>query len=320
VYNTSPPEQIAHLFSNAGNRVVVTESQFLPRIREVATGASQIAHLVCVDGEAEGAITLGELEAGGDPEFDFDAAWRAVEPTDLATIIYTSGTTGPPKGVEITHRNVTAQAEAIEHLFGLRSGWHILSYLPPAHIADRVTSHYSTMLFGAVTTPLDDPRKLPAALADVRPHLFFGVPRVWEKAKSAIDAGLAGVPLDQLRAVVSGHAHYDHFLDVPHILELAPGARTYTNMSGRNILAALAPDRPDGCMNAPSPVIERQRVIAPRERVIERERVVIAPDNRMVVAPENQVVVQPAESTRVTTGSSTSRSCFIDLNGFERCY
>jgi hypothetical protein len=67
-------------------------------------------------------------------------------------------------------------------------------------------------------------------------------------------------------------------------------------------------------------VVERQRVIAPRERVIERERVVIAPENRMVVAPENQVVVQPAESTLVTTGSSTSRSCFIDLNGFERCY
>ena len=56
----------------------------------------------------------------------------------------------------------------------------------------------------------------------------------------------------------------------------------------------------------------RQRGIAPRERVVERERV--------IVAPENRVVVQPAESTLVTTGSSTSRSCFIDLNGFERCY
>jgi len=53
-------------------------------------------------------------------------------------------------------------------------------------------------------------------------------------------------------------------------------------------------------------------VIAPREQVVERERVVIAPENRMVV--------QPSASTLVTTGSSTSRSCFIDLNGFERCY
>jgi len=67
-------------------------------------------------------------------------------------------------------------------------------------------------------------------------------------------------------------------------------------------------------------IVERQRVIAPRDRVIERERVVIAPQNRTVVAPETQVVVRPAEPTLVTTGSSTSRSCFIDLRGFERCY
>jgi len=59
-------------------------------------------------------------------------------------------------------------------------------------------------------------------------------------------------------------------------------------------------------------IVERQRVIAPRERVIERERV--------VVAPENRVVLEPSDSGIVTTGSSTSRSCFIDLNGFERCY
>jgi len=79
---------------------------------------------------------------------------------------------------------------------------------------------------------------------------------------AAIDAGLAGVGLSEIRAIVTGHAHYDHFMDVPHVMELSPAALTYTNMTGRNILAALAPDRPDGCTNAPSPVIDRQRVIA----------------------------------------------------------
>ena len=59
-------------------------------------------------------------------------------------------------------------------------------------------------------------------------------------------------------------------------------------------------------------VIERQRVIAPRERVVERERVRDRAGKPVVVAPR--------ESGVVTTGSSTSRSCFIDLNGFERCY
>jgi hypothetical protein len=73
--------------------------------------------------------------------------------------------------------------------------------------------------------------------------------------------------------------------------------------------------------------------VAPRERVIERERVVIAPRQsaiaprervvereRVVIAPDDQVLVEPRESGIFTTGYSTSRSCFIDRNGFERCY
>lgn len=79
---------------------------------------------------------------------------------------------------------------------------------------------------------------------------------------AAVDAGLAGIALDDVRAVVSGHAHYDHLLDVPRVLERAPHAVAYTNVSGQHILAALAPDRP-GCTNAqPQPLIARDRVVA----------------------------------------------------------
>ncbi len=78
----------------------------------------------------------------------------------------------------------------------------------------------------------------------------------------AIDDGLAGIALDQIRAVISGHAHYDHFMDVPRILERAPNAVAYTNLSGRNMLAALAPDRPAGCSNTPASPLERARVVA----------------------------------------------------------
>ena len=189
IYNTSAPEQIAYLFGNAGNKVVFTERQFVPRIKEIS---GSIEHIICVDGPAEGASTLDDLDSPED--FDFDAAWRAVEPEDLATIIYTSGTTGPPKGVELTHANLITEARAVRGVFPVEEGWRILSYLPAAHIADRVTSHYSMMLFGAETTCLDDPRKLAGALPDTRPHLFFGVPRVWEKFKSAIDMALAAEP------------------------------------------------------------------------------------------------------------------------------
>lgn len=88
----------------------------------------------------------------------------------------------------------------------------------------------------------------------------LGVPLPPDEA--AIDAGLAGLDLSQLRAVISGHAHYDHLLDVAPILLRAPTATAYTNLSGRNMLAALAPERPAGCTNTPATPIARSRIVA----------------------------------------------------------
>jgi long-chain acyl-CoA synthetase len=190
IYNTSAPEQISYLFENAGNKVVFCDERFLPRIQEVRGG---VEHIVCVDdvSDVDGVLTLAGLEAKGDPDFDFDAAWQAVESSDLATIIYTSGTTGPPKGVELTHANVIAETDAVRILFEARPGDRVLSYLPAAHIADRVTGQYFAILFGIQVTCVADLTKLGEALADCRPHSFFAVPRVWQKLKAAIDAGLA---------------------------------------------------------------------------------------------------------------------------------
>jgi hypothetical protein len=79
----------------------------------------------------------------------------------------------------------------------------------------------------------------------------------------AIDAGLVDVPLAELRAIVSGHAHYDHLIDVPHILTRAPSAVAYTNLTGRHMLAALAPDRAASCTSAaPAVTLARERVVA----------------------------------------------------------
>ena len=188
IYNTSAPEQIEYLFSNAGNKVVCCDERFLPRIREMS---SSVEHIVCVDGEAEGAMSLEQLESRGAPDFDFEAAWRAVESSDLATIIYTSGTTGPPKGVELTHANLIAETDATRSVFDVSPGDRGVSYLPAAHIADRVTAQYFAILFGIQVTCVADLTKLAEALADARPHALFAVPRVWQKIKAGIDAGLA---------------------------------------------------------------------------------------------------------------------------------
>lgn len=102
---------------------------------------------------------------------------------------------------------------------------------------------------------------------------------------AAIDAGLAGEPLDDLVAVVSGHAHYDHFIDVPHILDVALNARVYTNATGRHILAALSPDR-TGCTSAAAgPVIDRTRVVAMDDALASHTDYTNCPDQRPDGAP-----------------------------------
>ncbi|MBI5516959.1 MAG: hypothetical protein HY909_24465 [Deltaproteobacteria bacterium] len=78
----------------------------------------------------------------------------------------------------------------------------------------------------------------------------------------AITAGLVPVPLGELSAVVTGHAHYDHLLDVPSVLRRAPRATLYANRTARHLLAALAPDRPLCDAAAPASPLARDRVLA----------------------------------------------------------
>src|SRR3954447_7379743 len=76
VYNTLAPEQIAHLFGNAGNRVVICEEQFLDQIRAAAAATqTAVEHIVCVDAAPEGTIALTDLEAGTADGFDFEESW-----------------------------------------------------------------------------------------------------------------------------------------------------------------------------------------------------------------------------------------------------
>ena len=137
IYNTSAPDQIRYLFSNAENKVVVTEKDFLPAVK--AAGAD-LAHVIVVDADVDGCLTLEHLESlGAKADFDFDSAWRAVRPDDVATLIYTSGTTGPPKGVELTHANLMAAFSAIVDL--LEHGTERPNHVLPAARAHRRPGH-----------------------------------------------------------------------------------------------------------------------------------------------------------------------------------
>jgi long-subunit acyl-CoA synthetase (AMP-forming) len=202
IYNTSSPEQIAYVFGNARNDVVITEKQFLDRVMAARASAAGPTHVICIDADEPGATSLEELERRGDPGFDFEATWRAVDPDDPVTLIYTSGTTGPPKGVELTHANMLAQCRAVAPVLPLRAGARITSYLPSAHAADRWSSHYNQIVYGLQTTTVADARRIAAVLPEVRPTVWGGVPRIFEKLMAGLEAAIAAEPDGARRAAL----------------------------------------------------------------------------------------------------------------------
>jgi long-chain acyl-CoA synthetase len=198
IYNTSSPEQAEFLLRDSGAKIGVVEPSFRDRM--------STEHVIEVD-------LLDELE--GDPGFDFDAAWQAVEPEDVLTLIYTSGTTGDPKGVQLTHRNMTFTMDAYDQVLHFPRGGRVVSYLPMAHIAERNCSHYFPMAFGFTVTCCPNAREVVSYFPEVRPSWFFAVPRIFEKLKAAIESGPGvddpaalreSLGLDQLAALNVGAA------------------------------------------------------------------------------------------------------------------
>jgi long-chain acyl-CoA synthetase len=189
IYQTAAPEQIEYVISDAGARVIVTESMFLDQIDRVKGSLPELEHVVVVDREG-GTNTLSDLE-GVDPGFDPSPISDAIEPDDLLTLIYTSGTTGPPKGVQLTHRNLLSLVSSVEDVIELpKRGSKVVSWLPAAHIAERGAHYYLPVTRGVEVTICPDPRKIVEFLPQVRPTWFFAVPRIFEKLKSGLEAKL----------------------------------------------------------------------------------------------------------------------------------
>ena len=193
IYQTAAPEQIEYVVSDAGARAIVTESMFLEQIDRVKESLPELEHVVVVDREG-GTNTLSDL-AGVDPAFDPSPISKAIEPDDLLTLIYTSGTTGPPKGVQLTHRNLLSLVSSVEDVIELpKRGSKVISWLPAAHIAERGAHYYLPVTRGVEVTICPDPRKIVEFLPQVRPTWFFAVPRIFEKLKSGLEAKLDRVP------------------------------------------------------------------------------------------------------------------------------
>jgi long-subunit acyl-CoA synthetase (AMP-forming) len=198
IYMQYGPEQIRHVVTDAGARTIITEQQFLATVLEARKELADLEHVIVVDGEApEGVVTLEEVLANPDPDFDAEASVAQLGPQDLLTIIYTSGTTGPPKGVQLSHRNLLAAVEQAEQLIAFPRDGRVISWLPAAHVAERNAHHYLPIVYGLQITCCDNPREILGYLPEVRPSWFFAVPRIWEKLKAGLEAMVAGQPEDQ---------------------------------------------------------------------------------------------------------------------------
>ncbi|HEY7138407.1 MAG TPA: AMP-dependent synthetase/ligase [Acidimicrobiia bacterium] len=192
IYNSSSPDQIAYLVRHSGATVAVIEATFLDRFVASGVHPGQIAHVIVVDdADVSGEAMHTWDDALGSQPVELARAAAAVDPDDVATVIYTSGTTGPPKGVVIDHANVAWTIESLRRTLHAVEveGSRLVSYLPMAHVAERMVSHYQAMAFGYEVTTCPEAGQIGAYLADVRPNILFAVPRVWEK----IHAGLQGV-------------------------------------------------------------------------------------------------------------------------------
>ncbi|MCC7538234.1 MAG: AMP-binding protein [Deltaproteobacteria bacterium] len=202
IYTTSSAEQCQYIADHSDSAIVVVENaEQLAKILEVRGQLPKLKAIVLMSGDSsvEGVHTWARtMELGRSvPESELDARTAAQKPDDVCTLIYTSGTTGNPKAVMITHHNLVWTSRATFEAFGgALPDERAISYLPLSHIAEQAISIYAAATAGGCTWFAESLEKLGENLREVRPTLFVGVPRVWEKIQAKIlEVGAQSSPL-----------------------------------------------------------------------------------------------------------------------------
>jgi long-chain acyl-CoA synthetase len=114
---------------------------------------------------------------------DFDIKYP--KPEDLHTIIYTSGTTGTPKGVMHSKKNFMVSVQTLSDVIKVPDNPRMFSYLPLAHVAERLIWTYFLNLGGQIRFP-ESLETFASDLEATQPHAFFAVPRIWAKFQESI--------------------------------------------------------------------------------------------------------------------------------------
>ncbi len=200
LYSTLPAKQVEDIVRDAGARVLIVSDaeQFakalevkaeLPAIEKVLVMADEVS---LGDGEFDWALRWREVLEGGAARLDeipeLERRAEAVQPDDLASLIYTSGTTGEPKGAMLTHNNFASNAVASGRALAVTPDDAFQSFLPLAHVFERLCGHYLPLTEGASIGYTESMRTLQLNLSEIKPTVLLGVPRIWELLMAGIQA------------------------------------------------------------------------------------------------------------------------------------
>jgi len=199
IYTTNSPHECKYIVENSESSVILVENQGQwDKIAEVREDIDCLKYIALMKGtEIDDEMTLSweAFMAKGDEvdESVIDARMAALEQDQLATLIYTSGTTGPPKGVMLSHNNLASTAKNAQGLIDLVPSDRTLSYLPLSHIAEQMFTIHASItaayqVYYAEYSPQDH---LNNNMQEVKPTVFFGVPRIFERFQAGIAAQLS---------------------------------------------------------------------------------------------------------------------------------
>ncbi|HVX38717.1 MAG TPA: AMP-binding protein [Gemmatimonadaceae bacterium] len=206
IYTTNTPEQCQYIADHCEARVAfVEDEEQLAKFLRIRASLPRLAAIVLMHGAAPDASVLSwaEFLARGEatPERELDARLAGQQEDDVCTLIYTSGTTGAPKAVMLSHHNITWMVEQAARQVDVRAGDHMISYLPLSHVAEQLFSLHSSVVLGTCVSFAESLETLGDTLREVRPHHFLGVPRVWEKMQSKMEATGADAPAARKKLV-----------------------------------------------------------------------------------------------------------------------
>jgi len=189
IYSTVTAQQVAYVLSDSGAKaVVVSTDQQLQKVLSIKNQTAVEQVVIMDQVETSEAVNMRQLMRGTSKPraSDLPAQMAAVTADDLASIIYTSGTTGIPKGVKLTHGNLTSNMQHSLDGFEVGPGLISISFLPLSHITAR-HADFALLYRGVTLAYCPFIEKLPQALLEVRPHILVAVPRVYEKLHNQVE-------------------------------------------------------------------------------------------------------------------------------------